>query len=43
MAADFGKSEKNNEMLVKCDTSRVRQHYFEKAIIIVGLLNRSLT
>lgn len=40
MAADFSKSEKNNEMLVKCDMSRVRQHHIEKAIIIIGILNQ---
>lgn len=42
MAADFPTSEKNNEMLVKCDMSWVRQCHIQKAILIIGILNQKL-
>lgn len=42
MAADFPKSEKNNEMLAKCDMSWVRQYHIWKLIIITGILNQKL-
>lgn len=39
MAADFAKSKKNNEMLVKCDMAWVKQTHTQKAISIIAVLN----
>lgn len=42
MAADFPKSEKNNEMLGECDMSWVRRWCIWKTVIIIGILNQKL-